>query len=95
VGARSDLAAELASHEPVLLTTARFLVRDEAEARNAVQQTLEIALRHLDELRDPARLGPWLTTIAVREALRLRRRVRRLVRLDALVPYPRALHDRH
>jgi RNA polymerase sigma-70 factor (ECF subfamily) len=83
--ARSDLAAALAGHEAALLTTARFLTGDEAEARDVVQQTLEIALRHLDELRDPDRLGPWLTTIAVREALRLRRRVRRLVRLDALV----------
>src|SRR5438093_350587 len=55
----SDREAELrrlkeamASHEPALLATARFLFRQEADARDLVQQTFETALRHLDELHD-------------------------------------------
>jgi RNA polymerase sigma factor (sigma-70 family) len=82
---RVAIMAALADHGPALLTLARFLVRDEAEARDLVQQTLEIALRHLDDLRDPARLGPWLTTIEAREAMRTRRRLLRLVRFDAQI----------
>jgi RNA polymerase sigma-70 factor (ECF subfamily) len=82
---RAALVAALANHGPALLALARFLVRDEAEARDLVQQTLEIALRHLGDLRDPAKLGPWLTTIEAREAMRTRRRLLRFVRLDAVI----------
>jgi RNA polymerase sigma factor (sigma-70 family) len=82
---RVAIMAGLADHGPALLTLARFLVRDEAEARDLVQQTLEIALRHLDDLRDPARLGAWLSTIEAREAMRTRRRLLRLVRFDAQI----------
>jgi RNA polymerase sigma-70 factor, ECF subfamily len=66
------LTDALASHEAALLATARFLVREEGDARDLVQQTFETALRHLDELRDQDKLHAWLTTIAVRAALRWR-----------------------
>jgi RNA polymerase sigma-70 factor, ECF subfamily len=66
------LKEALASHEPALLATARFLVHEEADARDLVQQTFETALRHLDDLRDEEKLGPWLTTMAVRAASRRR-----------------------
>ena len=62
----------LSSHEPALLATARFLLREEADARDLVQQTFETALRHLDQLRDEQKLGAWLTTMAVRGASRRR-----------------------
>jgi len=68
----------LASHEAALLATARFLVREEADARDLVQQTFETALRHLGELRDEEKLPAWLTTIAVRAALRRRSSLARL-----------------
>jgi RNA polymerase sigma factor (sigma-70 family) len=73
------LKETLASHEPALLATARFLVREEADARDLVQQTFEIALRHLHELRDEQKLAAWLTTIAVRSASRRRFSLARLV----------------
>jgi RNA polymerase sigma-70 factor (ECF subfamily) len=69
----------LASHEAALLATARFLVHEEADARDLVQQTYETALRHLDELRDQEKLLAWLTTIAVRAALRRRSAPARLI----------------
>ena len=82
----SDREAELrrlkeamASHEPALLATARFLVRQEADARDLVQQTFETALRHLDELHDEHKLRAWLTTIAVRAAARRRYSVARFI----------------
>jgi RNA polymerase sigma-70 factor (ECF subfamily) len=68
----------LASHEAALLATARFLVREEADARDLVQQTYETALRHLGELRDEEKLPAWLTTIAVRTAVRRRSSLARL-----------------
>jgi RNA polymerase sigma-70 factor (ECF subfamily) len=76
---------ELVSHAPVLLAAARALVGNEADARDLAQTTLEIATRRAASLRDPAALRSWLLAIQVREAFRLRRRLARLVRLDARV----------
>ena len=84
-GDRKVLAAELAAHGPALLALARYLVGDDAEARDLAQQTLEIGLRRLNDLRDPSKLGPWLTSIEAREAFRTRRRLLRFVRLDSAV----------
>jgi len=81
LGAPAELADALAAHVPVLLAAARALVRNEADARDLVQTTLEIATRKSGDLRDPAALRPWLLAIQVREALRLRRRLSRLVHL--------------
>ena len=50
-----------------------------------MQTTFEIALRHLDDLREPLALRAWLLTIQTREAFRVLRRLRRLVRLDGHV----------
>ncbi|HEX7612252.1 MAG TPA: sigma-70 family RNA polymerase sigma factor [Candidatus Limnocylindrales bacterium] len=77
-----DSGAALTRHAPVLLASARALVHNESDARDLVQTTLEIAARKLGDLRDPAALRPWLLTIQVREAFRLRRRLARLVRLN-------------
>jgi RNA polymerase sigma-70 factor (ECF subfamily) len=73
------LKEALASHEPALLATARFLVHQEADARDLVQQTFETALRHLDELRDEQKLRAWLTTMAVRGASRRRLSLERFI----------------
>jgi len=71
----AGLGAALERHTPILLAAARALVRNEADARDLVQTTLEIATRRSTELRDPTTLRSWLLAIQVREALRLRRRL--------------------
>jgi DNA-directed RNA polymerase specialized sigma24 family protein len=43
-------------------------------AEDVAQDALVYGREHLDELRDPARLRPWLRTIAVRSAARHRPR---------------------
>ncbi len=68
---------------PVLLAAARAITLDDAEAQDLVQTTFELALRHRGSLREPKALRGWLLTIQAREAFRVRRRLRRLVRLDA------------
>ena len=82
---REALVAELDAHGPLLLAAARLITLDPAEAEDLVQTTFEIALRRLDDLRDPRALGAWLLTIQTREAFRVVRRLRRLVSLDARV----------
>ncbi len=81
---RDDLVEALADEAPRLLATARFLVRDESEAEDLVQQTLESALRHSDQLVDLSKLHAWLVTIEVREAMRTRRRLARVIRFDGI-----------
>jgi RNA polymerase sigma-70 factor (ECF subfamily) len=66
--------------DPRLLATARYLVRNESDAQEVVQQTFEIALRNIDQLRDPDKVGAWLISIAVRGASRQRRHLNRLLR---------------
>lgn len=76
---------DLVALAPTLLAAARYLVRSEADAADLVQATLEIAVRHRAQLRDPVRLRPWLLAIEAREAFRLRRRLRALISLDGSV----------
>lgn len=83
--ASAEHGEQLLAHGPVLLAAARSMTLDDAEAHDLVQTTLEIALRRGHQLRDPAALRPWLLTIQAREAFRLTRRLKRLVRLDRTV----------
>lgn len=80
---RESATEALHEHGPMLLATARVITLDDDEAKDLVQTTFEIALRKMDTLRDPAALRAWLIRIETREAFRVVRRLRRVVRLDA------------
>lgn len=82
---RDALVDELFTHGPVLLAAARVITLDDDEAQDLVQTTFEIALRHLDGLRDPRAVRTWLLRVQTREAFRVVRRLRRLVSLDGHV----------
>lgn len=57
------------------------IVGDEADARDATQETFVAAWRRIRELRDPDRFDAWLQRIAVNSArMNLRARSRRRVR---------------
>lgn len=75
-------------HGARLLATARRLLRDEQEARDAVQEALLSAFRARESFRGAAQLTTWLHRIVVNAALmRLRRRrTRREESIDALLP---------
>lgn len=50
-------------YQPKLMATARGLLRCEAAAQDAVQQTFSNAYRHLDTFNGEYRLGAWLSRI--------------------------------
>lgn len=62
----------------VLFRTARAILKDDAEAEDAVQESYLLAYRSLSMFRGDARLSSWLTRIVANEAFtRLRKRARR------------------
>ena len=58
-----------------LFAVAYSILRDPQEAEDAVQETMELAWRSWDALRDPLKRGAWLRQICVRRAIRTRRRL--------------------
>jgi RNA polymerase sigma-70 factor, ECF subfamily len=56
-----------------LLRTARLILRDEALAEDAIQETFLKAWQRIGSLRDEAQ-GPWLTRIAMNESISTYRR---------------------
>jgi len=73
---------DVARLAPDLLAVARYLVRSDSEARDIAQQTIEIGLRRLGQLRYPARLRSWLLAIEYRQVADWRRRMIRLFAID-------------
>ena len=60
-----------------LFRTARAILRDDAEAEDAVQEAWMKAIRGIGGFRSDSKLSTWLVRIAVNEALARLRRVRR------------------
>src|SRR5450432_119285 len=81
----SEVVASIVAGDPGGLATAydryadplykycRTLLRDPADAADAVQDTLVIAASRLDRLRDPDRLRAWLYAVARNESRRILR----------------------
>jgi RNA polymerase sigma factor (sigma-70 family) len=58
-----------------LFAVAYSILRDPQEAEDAVQETMELAWRSWEDLRDPSKRSAWLRQICVRRAVRTRRRL--------------------
>jgi RNA polymerase sigma factor (sigma-70 family) len=67
-------------HNGRLFRVARAILRDDAEAEDALQEAYLAAYRHMESFHADAQLGTWLTRIVINEALmRLRRHKRERV----------------
>ncbi|HEY3633678.1 MAG TPA: RNA polymerase sigma factor [Caldimonas sp.] len=76
-GERAAFEQIMRRHNTALFRTARAILRDDADAEDALQEAYLAAYRHLGEFRGDARLGTWLTRIVINQALgRLRARRR-------------------
>jgi RNA polymerase sigma-70 factor (ECF subfamily) len=60
-----------------LFRVARAILKDDAEAEDALQEAYLDAYRHIGEFRGQARLGTWLTRIVINQALMRLRKHRR------------------
>src|SRR5262247_4465749 len=64
-------------HNSRLFRVARAILRDDAEAEDALQDAYLDAYRHIADFRGGAQVATWLTRIVINQALmRLRRRRR-------------------
>jgi RNA polymerase sigma-70 factor (ECF subfamily) len=84
-------------HAASLLAVTRRILRNEEEARDAVQETFVAAFRNIGDFQSESRVSTWLHRIAVNCALmRLRIRERREQDVDALLPtYQPDGHQQH
>ncbi|HEY1226095.1 MAG TPA: sigma-70 family RNA polymerase sigma factor, partial [Ramlibacter sp.] len=79
VGAGDPLAFTLLMrrHNRLLFRAARSILRDDAEAEDALQDAYLLAYRAIGQYRGEARISTWLTRIVVNEAIaRSRKRTR-------------------
>src|SRR5438477_7670204 len=82
VGCRDERAFELLMrrHNQMLYRIARAILRDDAEAEDAVQDAYLAAFRNIASFRGGARLSTWLARIVINEAYgRLRKQKHRVV----------------
>ena len=77
-------AAIIRRHNQRLFRIARSILKDDAEAEDAVQDAYIQVFRNLDSLREDANLGAWLGRITVNEALTRLRRRRPTIGLEAV-----------
>jgi len=75
-------------HNTKLFRVARSILRDDAEAEDALQDAYLDAYRHIGDFRGGSHLGTWLTRIVINQALM---RLRRQKRERVVVPFG----DRH
>jgi len=77
-GERQALEALMRRYNQKLYRTARSILKDDAEAEDAVQDAYLLAFRAIGSFRGDAQLSTWLVRIVVNESLgRLRKRARR------------------
>src|SRR6478752_5045157 len=72
-------------HNQTLYRTARSILKDDAEAEDAVQESYMLAYRAMPGFRGEAKLSSWLVRIVVNESIaRARKRTRRaeVIHLD-------------
>ena len=77
-------AAIIRQHNRRLFRIARSILKDHADAEDAVQDAYIQVLRNIDTLRDDTRLSAWLGRIVVNEALGRLRRRRATVELETI-----------
>jgi RNA polymerase sigma-70 factor (ECF subfamily) len=83
-GERAAFADLMRRYNRRLYRVARSILRDDAEAEDALQDAYIQAYRALPEFRGESSLGTWLTRIVMNAALMRRRRSRRMAEVIEL-----------
>jgi RNA polymerase sigma-70 factor (ECF subfamily) len=95
-GEKAALRLLTQRYDQTLLRTARAILRDDAEAEDAVQEAYIKAIRAIPGFRRDAKLSTWLVRITMNEALAKLRRVKRraqVIRLAGDLPSGECVYD--
>src|SRR6476619_6963562 len=92
-GDPAGLAEAYDRYAAPLYSYCRALLPEPADAADAVQDTFLVATAKLRDLRDPARLRPWLYAVARNECFRRLRAGKALSALDEAADLPAASGD--
>lgn len=76
-GERNAFELLMRRYNRPLFRAARSILRDDAEAEDALQEAYLLAFRNLDKFRGESSLATWLTRIVVNEAIARRRKASR------------------
>ena len=92
VRSRDPIAFEtlMRRHNGRLFRVARAILRDDAEAEDALQDAYVDAFRHIGDFRCDSRLATWLTRVVINHALM---RLRKQKRERTVVPIGRPMGD--
>ena len=92
IGARDERAFEavMRAHNRMLYRLARSILKDDAEAEDAVQEAYLAAYRNIGAFRGGAKLSTWLARIVINEAYA---RLRKRKHTAAVVPLAAAASD--
>jgi RNA polymerase sigma-70 factor (ECF subfamily) len=96
VAARDETAIRflMRRHNRMLYRTARSILKDDAEAEDALQEAYMKAIRAMETFRGDAKLSTWLVRIVANEALARLRKTRRGAEVIALGEDVEAAQDR-
>jgi RNA polymerase sigma-70 factor (ECF subfamily) len=92
-GDRLALQYVMRRHNQTLYRTARSILKDDAEAEDAVQEAYVLAYRAMDRFRGDAKLSTWLIRIVVNTAIRRARKINRSAEVIDLVADPADLGE--
>jgi RNA polymerase sigma-70 factor (ECF subfamily) len=80
-------------HNQTLYRTARSILKDDAEAEDAVQETYVLAYRAIGHFRGDSKLSTWLIRIAVNVSIRRARKLNRSAEVIDLVADPNDMRE--
>jgi len=72
----------IAEHHEDMRRVCAYVTRDDVVAEEAAYAAWAIAWKKIGSVRDPSRLRPWLTAVAVNEAKRLLRKRKRRAQIE-------------
>lgn len=79
---KQEFAERVLEREKTLYRTARAMLRQEADQKDAVQEAIAKAWCKRGTLRDDSMFATWLTRILINECREILRRQRRIVLID-------------
>lgn len=94
---KEDLVAFMIAHTDTLYYVSYSLLHNKADQEDAIQQSIERALRKIGALRDDSLVKPWFTRILINECYNIMRRRKREFpsEMEHLSPPPSADEDLH